>query len=188
MIMSRSTPVERRGGLGRRTVRLAFVIAALPAAVLAAGANGYRVNFTPSEPLGLWRIRPLDRPVTTGDMVFVCTPQTPIMQEARKRGYLGRGLCPGRTAPLIKSVVAREGKRVEIGRNVTIDGAELDHSELERFDGLGRTLKPTPGGRVPAGHVFLHSPYKGSFDSRYFGPVPDKGVLGLADQVLTYAP
>jgi type IV secretory pathway protease TraF len=41
---------------------------------------------------------------------------------------------------------------------------------------------------VRAGEVYLHSDFIGSWDSRYFGPVPVSGVLGLAQEVLTYAP
>ncbi|MDX0760458.1 conjugal transfer protein TraF, partial [Sinorhizobium medicae] len=41
---------------------------------------------------------------------------------------------------------------------------------------------------VPANYVFLHSRFAGSYDSRYFGPVPASGILGLAQEVLTYEP
>lgn len=41
-------------------------------AVIVGGTiGGLRINTTPSQPLGLWRIAPLDRPVQVGDMVFV---------------------------------------------------------------------------------------------------------------------
>jgi type IV secretory pathway protease TraF len=36
--------------------------------------------------------------------------------------------------------------------------------------------------------AFLHSSFTASFDSRYFGPLPTSGILGLAESVLTYAP
>ncbi|MCK1326662.1 S26 family signal peptidase [Bradyrhizobium sp. 156] len=38
---------------------------------------------------------------------------------------------------------------------------------------------------VPPGHLSLHSPFAGSYDSRYFGPVPSAGLLGLARPLLT---
>ncbi|WP_436003827.1 S26 family signal peptidase [Rhizobium sp. LjRoot30] len=44
------------------------------------------------------------------------------------------------------------------------------------------------GGVVPPGTVFLHSEFPGSFDSRYFGPLPMDGILGLAREVWTDAP
>ncbi|WP_018097562.1 conjugative transfer signal peptidase TraF [Sinorhizobium fredii] len=150
--------------------------------------GGYRINQTPSEALGLWRIVPLHRPPGVGDLVFVCPAEKPGIPEARARGYLRSGLCPGRVAPLIKTVVAVAGQHVEIGSVVTIDGRTLPSSALAERDGTGRPLRPFPSGRVPHGHVFLHSSFVGSYDSRYFGPVPASGVLGLAQEVLTYAP
>ena len=74
-----------------------LLAAALLALVLfiVAAAGGFRINMTPSEPLGLWRIEKLQRPVAIGDLVFLCPPMTAVFAEARRRGYLRRGLCVG---------------------------------------------------------------------------------------------
>lgn len=171
----------------------AVVVLALAASVVGGGVaaaivGGFRINLTPSEPLGLWRIVALDRPVSLGDLVFICPPQTTAMREARERGYLHSGSCPGGVAPLIKRVVAVAGQHVEIDGHVTIDGRAIASSNLAERDGIGRPMKPFPGGIVPDDSVFLHSPFRGSYDSRYFGPLPATGILGLAQPVLTYAP
>jgi conjugative transfer signal peptidase TraF len=152
------------------------------------GGAGFRVNFTPSEPLGLWRIIEPDRPVLVGDLVFICPPTTDEMREARARGYLRIGLCAGRVAPLIKTVVATSAQVIEISSDVRVDGRSLPHSRVVRMDGQGREMAPHDGGVVPPGTVFLHSGFPGSFDSRYFGPLPMDGILGLAQEVWTYAP
>ncbi|WP_329610397.1 S26 family signal peptidase [Jiella pelagia] len=89
---------------------------------------------------------------------------------------------------MIKTVVATSGHRVGVATSITIDGRDLPHSELQAADGSGRSLPPYPGGVVPFGSLFLHSPFKGSYDSRYFGPIPAKGVLGLATPILTFGP
>ena len=68
-----------------------------------------------------------------------------------------------------------------------IGEAPFTHRSVWR-QGQGRPLHPYEGGTVPSGFVFLHSPFPGSWDFRYFGPVPGSGVLGFARQVLTYAP
>lgn len=150
--------------------------------------GGYRMNVTPSEPLGLWRIVPLDRPARVGDVVFICPTDTPIFRVARARGYLRNGLCRGGFAPLIKSVAAVAGARIEIGAGVTIDGTPLTHSLLHVTDAEGRALSPFAGGIAPPRTLFLHSEYAGSYDSRYFGPVPDAGLLGRAEPILTFDP
>ncbi|KQY43546.1 MULTISPECIES: conjugative transfer signal peptidase TraF [Rhizobium/Agrobacterium group] len=174
----------------RRPLLLALAAAAGMIAGLAAIAymGGFRLNLTPSEPLGLWRIVVLQRPVEAGDLVFICPPATASFEEARRRGYVRRGLCPGGYAPLIKTVAALPGQHVEIGANVTVDGRPLASSIVRASDGEGRAITPFKTGIVPLRYLFLHSSFASSYDSRYFGPVPDTGLLGLARPVLTFDP
>ncbi|MGO6984212.1 conjugative transfer signal peptidase TraF [Rhizobium leguminosarum] len=156
--------------------------------VVTAVAGGYRINLTPSEPLGVWRIIPLHRPAAVDDLLFICPPETAAMRAARARGYLRSGSCPSGVAPLIKTVIAVAGQHVEIGVIVSVDGRGVSSSSLALRDGKGRPLTPFPNGIVPPGYVFLHSAFPGSYDSRYFGPVPISGILGLAQEVFTYVP
>ncbi len=161
---------------------------AVVTSVAAGLIGGYRINMTPSEPLGLWRIEKLKRPVAVGDLVFVCPPVTAVFGEARRRGYLRRGLCAGGIAPLIKTVAALPGQHVEITDHVSVDGRSLPASTVRDRDGEGRPLTADPCGLVPPHHLFLHSSFASSYDSRYFGPVPDSGLLGLARPILTFDP
>lgn len=173
----------------RRAIVIVSIAAmvAIPAMV-AAFAGGYRINLTPSQPLGIWHIAPLPRPVGVGDIVFICPPETAEMRDAKARGYLRFGLCPAGLAPLIKTVIALAGQHVEIGASVSVDGRVVSSSRLAQRDGTGRRLSSFAGGIVPPGHIFLHSAFPGSYDSRYFGPLPASAILGLAQEVLTYAP
>lgn len=175
---------QRRRGVAAVSAGLALLVGI----IAAGGAAGYRINVTPSEPLGIWRIRLLERPVAVGDLVFICPPAMEAFSEARARGYLRHGLCPAGVAPLIKTVIATTGQRVEIGADVRVDGRRIENSRVVRVDGKGRVLGAYAGGIVPVGTVFLHSPYVASWDSRYFGPIPVSGILGLAQEVLIYAP
>ena len=169
-------------------VMLSVAASIFGGSVAAAMIGGYRINLTPSEPLGLWRIAALDRVVSAGDLVFICPPLTSVMREAGRRGYLRFGTCPGGVAPLIKTVIAVAGQQVGISTSVTVDGRPVPFSYLITRDGKGRPMKPYRGGIVPEESVFLHSPFRNSYDSRYFGPLPASGILGLAQPVLTYAP
>jgi len=153
----------------------------------AAYGAGFRLNLTPSYPLGLWRIEAVNRPVAIGDLIFICPPRTPAFTLGVERGYVRPGTCGGGMSPLIKTVVALPGQHVEIARHVIIDGRDLPHSDLHAIDADGRTLAPWSGGAVPSGNLFLHSDFPGSYDSRYFGPIPASGVLGRALPVLTLA-
>jgi conjugative transfer signal peptidase TraF len=170
-----------------RPRRIAIVAAALlgPVALFCLGQfAGLRVNLTPSYPLGLWRIEPLERPATIGDVVFICPPPTTEFAMALARGYLRPGSCAGGLSPLIKKVVAVASDDVRIGSVVAIDGRNLPHSALHAVDAAGRPLTPWRGGFIPARQVFLHSDFAGSYDSRYFGPLPVSGILGRAVPVL----
>lgn len=163
-------------------------IAFLGAATVVMRVGGYRYNLTSSAPIGLWRIETMMRPATVGDIVFICPPATVVFDEAFGRGYLRRGLCPGGLAPLLKTVVATSGQRVRIGENVVIDGRRLAASRIHNTDGQGRPIAAYAGGIIPAGYLFLHSSKHGSYDSRYFGPIPASGLLGRACPVLTFPP
>ena len=149
---------------------------------------GVRVNLTPSYPLGVWRIEALTGEVAAGNRIFICPPPSPEFVAARKRGYLSHGLCPGGFAPLIKTVVAVAGQSVVIASGIAVDGRILPHSYIQRVDGTGRRLTPATGGVVPDGQVFVFSQFRGSYDSRYFGPIPVAGVLGLARPLLVFDP
>ena len=172
----------------RRTV-IVGALACVPLALFGVGyGTGFRINLTPSYPLGLWRIETLNRDVRVGDRIFICPPLTETFRQARERGYVRRGFCPGWLSPLIKTVVAVPGQSVEIGASVAIDGLALPQSAVQPRDGSGRELTPDPGGVVPPDTLFLFSTFRGSYDSRYFGPIPSAGILGLAKPVFTFRP
>ena len=168
-----------------------IVPAAVASLIMLAGTAwfaGLRLNLTRSYPRGLWRIEPRDGPPAMGDLVFICPPDSAAFRLARERGYLGRGLCPGWFSPLIKTVAATEGQAIAIGAGVSIDGHPLPHSDLRPTDAAGRALTAFSGGPVSPGSLFLHSDFAGSYDSRYFGPIPASGVLGRAHPLLTFEP
>lgn len=167
---------------------LAFGAAIVTAASIAGFWGGLRLNLTPSYPVGIWRIEPLDREAMTGDLVFICPPDTPAFVLGLERHYLAKGLCSGGTGPLIKTIVAVAGQVIAIDLGVIIDGTALPNSAVHSVDAEGRTLPRFAGGRVPADFVFLHSDFGGSYDSRYFGPIPGEGILGFALPVFVLAP
>lgn len=180
----------RKVGAARRRALAILIGGVVVMAMIAVlgGLGGLRINLTPSEPLGLWRIVPLDRPVAIEDLVFVCSPPGPVSAFGLERGYFRWGSCLGGAAPLIKTVAALAGSRIGVGASVVIDGTTLPRSELIARDGAGQPLIPWTGGIVPSGQIFVHSPFAGSYDSRYFGPVPAAGLLGLARPIFTLRP
>mgnify|MGYP004712028267 CR=1 FL=1 len=149
---------------------------------IAAVQAGYRVNVSPSEPMGVWRQTPAG-PVKRGDMVSVCVPlESPAMTTAKERGYILPGSCPGNLAPLVTPIAAVAGGKVTISTNGLLgNSAFVTNIGPADRDSEGRPLKPIPYGiyTVPKGAVFLVSDYSPkSFDSRYFGFVPTSGIRG----------
>ena len=167
---------------------LVFILWTLAAllgiAVSLAHAAGWRINHTASLPPGLWRVRPVTGPISAGQIVSFCPPDREPFRMARQRGYLGTGACPGGYEPLLKPVVAVTGDRIAITTgSIAVNGRPIANSATVFHDRQGREMPRLGPGTftVGAGELWLISDYNAaSFDSRYFGPVAFRQVLGIA--------
>jgi conjugative transfer signal peptidase TraF len=152
-----------------------------------ADVSGFRVNTTDSMPRGLWRVTELAASLSRGQIVTVCPPLVGAYRLGTQRGYVEAGSCPDGYAPIIKPVAATEGDLVTVSRaGVTVNGRPLLGTAPLDTDSAGRPLMPLAPGRyqVRRGDVWLLATYDPrSFDSRYFGPVPESSVLALARPV-----
>jgi conjugative transfer signal peptidase TraF len=122
-------------------------------------------NSTPSVPVGLYWLEPVDR-VAIGDLVAVQPPEG-LVHFLAERGYLPQGV------PLLKHVVALPGAEVcRDGAVIRINGQALGLAQAR--DRLDRELPDWQGcHRLAAGEVFLMNPaVPDSLDGRYFGPLP----------------
>jgi conjugative transfer signal peptidase TraF len=156
------------------TLGRAAALAVLAVGILFSGASalGIRVNSSPSLPVGLYW-------VTSGPdatLVEFC-PAGPFASIANARGYRQAGACPDGGSPLMKPVVARVGDSVQISaRGVAVNGKVIPNSAPLPKDTADRPLASWPFGTytVEPGTVWVVSDYHPcSFDSRYFGPVPE---------------
>ena len=65
--------------------------------------NGYRINITPSAPIGLWKITgPFNLSKDKGQYAYIIVPNTPVFKEARNRNYLNFGFSKSGIQPLLK--------------------------------------------------------------------------------------
>ena len=122
-----------------------------------ASTAGVRINHTPSLPMGIWRIEPLREPLRPGQIVSFCPPDTAVMREARTRGYIGHGACPGGYEPMLKPVAAIGGDAVTVAEHgVTVNGELVansrrlaldrqDFSSLSILHGADTSTTPAPG-------------------------------------------
>lgn len=160
-----------------------FTILATGAAAMA----GWRINATPSLPVGLWRVDAAGA-VAPGVVVALCPPDSAPFRLARERGYVPAGVCPGGYQPLFKPIAAQAGDEVELtAEGVRVNGVLLANSRPLAKDGAGRPMPVLARGRhrVEAGTVWVvSSHHAASFDSRYFGALPLESIQGTARPML----
>ena len=147
---------------------------ALSFSLIALWSQGFRLNLTPSLPIGIHRLCP-DAP-DRGDLAAFCL-EGKFADLARERGYLQAGSCPSGLRPLLKRVAGIPG-----------DPVNPDALPRRNTDSLGRTMPSIlEAGIIPPGMGLLFTEHPGSFDSRYFGYVPLDALL-KAVPVFTFNP
>jgi conjugative transfer signal peptidase TraF len=168
----------------RLGISLCSLAALIWVAVTLADRAGLRINHTPSLPVGLWRIAPLQGPLARGAIVSFCPPEVAVLPAARLHSVLGPGRCPGGVEPMLKPVVAISGDRVSLGANgVTVNGRPIPGSQRLGVDGSGRPIPAIPlGDDIVGESAFwaLSTDHPGSFDSRYFGAASEAKIIGVA--------
>lgn len=128
-------------------------------------------NGSESAPVGLYWVD--DQTPKRGDYVLIRVPDT-MRNLIIERGYLPPDI------PLIKRIVAEHGDTVcRRDREVIIDGITVALARTE--DGMGRKL-PVWSGCHTLGRdqVFLLQRHPESLDSRYFGPIDRRLIIGRA--------
>lgn len=147
--------------------------------------TGLRVNLTASAPIGIWRVTSLTAgTIARGELVEACPSDAPIVGLMREHAYIAAGDCGlAGVARLLKRVAAVAGDRVTLhsGQPARVNGSPLPNTVASA------RIPAWPDGEyiVPPGQVWLFSSHSaGSFDSRYFGPVPMANVRGRAWPIL----
>ena len=169
--------MSRRSILAITGIAAALSLAGLAAIIAFEPRPRLLWNASASAPIGLYRLHPARQPIV-GDLVAILPP-APLAHFMAERHYL-----PLRV-PMLKRVAAGPGATVcRFGGNVTIGGrfAAAAH-DADRY---GRPLPVWRGCRVVgAQELFLLNSAPGSFDGRYYGPIPASGLLGRAQPLLT---
>ena len=173
---------------------LAAILSGVGGATVVWRRSGLVFNHTASMPIGFYRIDRAQRvpsrnpppQLARGATVVWCLPEA-LVCEARKRGYLVRGSCPGDAEPMLKVVAAVAGDTVVVdSAGMQVNGRRLPNSRPLRLDSRGLRLSGVAYGTyvVPPDTAWLWSPHHAlSFDSRYFGGVPLSGLVGFASPV-----
>jgi len=139
----------------------------------------YIWNESASVPIGLYRLRPLEKLFVT-ELVAVLPPE-PLATFLDLNGYLPSGV------PMLKRVLAVPGQTVcRTGLTISVDGIAV--GEARDRDGRGRPLPKWDGCRVVGdAELFLMNwQSDDSLDGRYFGFLPASAVIGRAFPMWTW--
>ena len=170
------------------TKRAALVMAAMAGFAVACGVSGARINTTKSIPVGLYWSS--SAPVAKGTYVMFCPPHVGVFDDAKERGYIGAGFCPGGYGYMMKRVLAAKDDAVSIEDDgVRVNGALLPLSAPIKQDGAGRALPryAAKAFTVAGSELLLMSDVSGtSFDGRYFGPVNRGQITTVLRPVITW--
>lgn len=157
------------------------------ACALVSALQGYRVNFTGSLPIGVWR------QVPAGDAQYVsfCLPDLALARAVRERDYVAHGACPGQLLPLLKPIAARPDDEVVVGVDgIQVNGKAVVRGPVPETDRGGRRISPYPVGRYPVEvHALwvISTHHTRSLDSRYFGPIDDRTVIAYMAPVWVWS-
>lgn len=125
----------------------------------------YHLNKTPSLPHAFFAVHKASQPV--------------IGEYAAIEWKGGGGYQKGDV--FIKILGGVSGDTIEVrNRSVLINGQKL--AEAKSHSLAGAPLQVIAAGTIPAGQVFVYTPHKDSFDSRYqmFGLVDEQQIIGKA--------
>jgi conjugative transfer signal peptidase TraF len=154
--------------------------------LIAGWVFGVRLNVTPSLPLGFY----ITSSSRDANLVEFC-PQGAAATISLSRQYRTAGACPDGGAPLLKPVVAFPGDRVKVSADgIRVNGQLLPNSAGRFRDHLQRPLDPWPYGtyKVEPGTVWVVSSFNSySFDSRYYGAVPESSIRHHLRPLWTFA-
>ena len=165
------------------------VSAAVVLPVMIAGSaaiGGLRINTSYSLPMGVY-VRTSD---PRAGLIEFC-PEGRFAAESSARGYRTPGFCPDGAVPLLKPVVAKPGDTVALSADgIAVNGRLLPRTAPVAKDRRGRALEPYAAGfyRVAEGSVWVASSYnRGSYDSRYMGPIPSRLIRARLNPLWTFS-
>ena len=172
--------------------RIAVVTTLAGVAALVSGAllyvAGARINTSRSIPLGLyWTVH---APVESGAYVMFCPPELGVFDEAKRRGYIAGGFCPGGYGYLMKKILAAKDDVVAVSQDgVRVNGHLLLFSVPLAADSLGRPLPRFQDNTYTLSEyqlLLMSDVNPRSFDGRYFGPIQRSQVRSVIVPILTW--
>ncbi len=149
---------------------------------------GIRINETESIPLGIYKTT--KDQVQVGSYVMLCPPEISVFDEAKRRGYLTSGNCPGNYSYMMKKVFAIGDDSIRINETgVWVNGKSVHLSKPMKTDSAGREMPRlyVEGYVLEEDEVLLMSDITAqSFDGRYFGPIDKQQIISVITPIFNW--
>ncbi len=139
-------------------------------------------NYTISEPVGYYFVIQLNNYLVQ-DKVLVCVVSSKHLSSMHKLGLPYQKLeCPNDAPYLLKTIVAKEGDKVEISKSGVLINGELFKSSKAFLTDKGINLYPMSLQKfiLAKDEFFVLGDTLNSYDSRYFGIIRKNQVYGKA--------
>jgi conjugative transfer signal peptidase TraF len=142
---------------------------------------GYYRNLTDSVPIGIYK----STQDSNAPYVAFCLSADAV-RKAQSAGFIiGKGTCPGGFEPLLKPFfrAAADNKIMLSAEGVFTQYGLLKNSKPKPVSSTGKPLDHYPYGVYRSG-IWVVSDYNpNSYDSRYFGPIPESAIQFYAEPV-----
>ncbi len=136
-----------------------------------------RINLSHSMPIGLYQ--KINKAPELGDTVAVCLSE-PVAREGLDQGYLLPGYCPSKMLPVLKMLIAVPGDTVVVTEKfMLVNDQKYDAPQqlgVNHFDGVPNSY-----------WSYGSNAAERSWDSRYFGGVDRKSIIGVYKPLLVFA-
>jgi conjugative transfer signal peptidase TraF len=166
----------------RKVTLCTIGVALAVAAPVALSRSSYVLNYTDSVPVGIYHKVDVPR------YAAICLPEETVAKAMQAGLSLEPGPCPGGREPLLKTIYQAT---VESPITLTREGffiraRLLRHTAPKPFSKTGVPLTHEAFGTYRSGLWAISDFSADSFDSRYFGPVPEACVRYYAAPVLLF--
>ncbi len=144
-----------------------------------------RFNITSSIQKGAYKLTKDNTDISKGNIILFCLKDK-YSVIAKERKYLSQGKCANNLSPIGKHVIASYKDKVRITtEGIYVNGIHIKNTRPLSHDIEGRELSNAEIDKILDQDEFIVASTKiDSFDSRYYGIVKRKEILGKLQELL----
>jgi conjugative transfer signal peptidase TraF len=143
---------------------------------------GVFYNHTPSMQLGFYWVHKNKFTPEHNQLVLVCLSNKEYLELAISRQYLPASRQCNGVEPMLKRISGAPGDRLLItASGLTVNKQLIPNTRILNHDGHSRKMSSRlQAGVIPEGYYLVLGDSSMSFDSRYYGLVPESDIIATA--------